>query len=261
MSNCLRRMRMRHGIDASTGVLMAGLVWAITTSLGMWLILGIRLGHALTALVLCGAVIGAWKLRVVVAMTGALALVYAVVAWTPIIHGPASRWVRNDTFPDSAQPVVVTSGAFIPPGILSDQGAERLLYGVEVAKRIGGDILTTESVYEEDAVRVSSLPDQQRIVAVAGLAARWRSTGGVVSTRSEAQRTAELLSPATSIVVVTSALHTRRACGAFEAVGFRVTCLAAPDRHGVFNRGDRLFRDYAYERIGYWIYHRRGWIQ
>jgi hypothetical protein len=69
------------------------------------------------------------------------------------------------------------------------------------------------------------------------------------------------------IAVVAAPLQTRRACSAFEAVGFSVTCIPALSRSpgggipGYWPR-DRLtlFGDWVYEVLGTAKYRARGWL-
>ena len=79
---------------------------------------------------------------------------------------------------------------------------------------------------------------------------------------------ARLLLPAgaRSIALVTSPMHTRRACATFERAGFRVHCVSSGEglavtRHPVTSL-DRLaaFREYVYERLGMVEYRAKGWL-
>jgi uncharacterized SAM-binding protein YcdF (DUF218 family) len=90
----------------------------------------------------------------------------------------------------------------------------------------------------------------------------------VHTTRDEAVNAWRLLSPrgASRVAVVTSPLHTRRACAAFEQVGFTVTCVPAVSRVYSVNAADTgadrlvLFREWLYERAAWIEYRARGWV-
>jgi uncharacterized SAM-binding protein YcdF (DUF218 family) len=82
------------------------------------------------------------------------------------------------------------------------------------------------------------------------------------------QAAAHLKSPAApvQIALVTSPMHTRRACATFEKLGFRVVCVPALERdHDTWHpvtAEDRLaaWRAYLYERLAWVEYSYRGWV-
>ena len=90
----------------------------------------------------------------------------------------------------------------------------------------------------------------------------------VHSTRDEALRTAALARRAgwRTVAVVTSPLHTRRACATFERVGLAVVCVPSEERSFALRHlrspGDRLeaFGYWLYETLGWLEYRRRGWV-
>jgi uncharacterized SAM-binding protein YcdF (DUF218 family) len=69
------------------------------------------------------------------------------------------------------------------------------------------------------------------------------------------------------LLVVTSPTHTRRACAAFEREGLAVVCVPAIetqfDVETLDKPGDRVkaFGPIAHERLGLFVYRRRGWIR
>jgi uncharacterized SAM-binding protein YcdF (DUF218 family) len=115
---------------------------------------------------------------------------------------------------------------------------------------------------------VSDSADLQSIVAFAGAATRVIFVDSVVTTRTEATRTAAIARANrwSTVAVVTSPMHTRRACATFEAVGLRVVCVPAAVREsGLYpgaNAEDRLraFRSWLYEMFASSSYKSRGWI-
>lgn len=221
---------------------------------------------------LAGAVAGALiavsgGLRFLAAADVALFAIYSILALSPTMGFLAERWVRNDA-PASADAVVVLSGGLASNGALAPGGLDRLLTGLaqvhedrsrhlvttRVVERIGGQWLVTD----EDQRRTISLVD----------VSKWDIVGPVGTTRDEAVASAALLLPRAErhIMVVTSPMHTRRACAVFEKVGFTVTCVAAfehdhPSWHPR-TADERLasFRAYFYERAGMLKYRWRGWI-
>jgi uncharacterized SAM-binding protein YcdF (DUF218 family) len=196
-------------------------------------------------------------------------LVYVIVGYTPMMTRMAPRWVRSDPIPATADAIVVLSAAAIADTALNVDGTERLLSGLELLQHgVAPRIVTSEArTGFSDGVR-STTPDQARLIALAGASPAWTALGATASTRGEAvQAATKLLPTARQLVVVTSPMHTRRACAAFEAVGFKVACYPALTRghatwHPMF-AGDRLaaFADYIYERLGMVKYQWKHWVQ
>ncbi|MDB4877511.1 MAG: hypothetical protein JWM41_3957 [Gemmatimonadetes bacterium] len=210
---------------------------------------------------------GAW----LVGVDLVLFAVYLVIALTPAMSGPAARWVRDD--PASSAPadaVIVLSGGLTPDSSLGTSGTERLLSGLELVRAgVAPRIVTTRVTQRLGGRQISSDPGQRRLIGLAGMDSAWSMVDSVHSTRDEAMQVARLLRPAAgrSIVVVTSAMHTRRACAVFEGVGFHVRCVAARGLQNTTRRpispDDRLeaFREYLYEHLGMLKYRWKGWIK
>lgn len=203
------------------------------------------------------------------AADGLLLVLYVVIAGTPLMSTLAPRWVRQDTWSARPDAVVVLSSGVLSDSALDVTALDRLLSGVEIVARDSVPrLVTTRIGMSYDGRPVTSDFDQRRVVSLAGIAAKWAVVDSVYSTRDEAVRSARLLLPAgaRTIVVVTSPMHTRRACATFEGVGFTVFC--QPDRehnHVTWHPrggGDRLaaFRDYLYERLGMLKYGAKGWL-
>jgi uncharacterized SAM-binding protein YcdF (DUF218 family) len=115
----------------------------------------------------------------------------------------------------------------------------------------------------------SDSADLQAASSVAGPSARVIFVDSVETTRTEALRMRAIAKANgwSTVAVVTSPMHTRRACATFEAVGFKVICLPAAVReYGLYpgsNAEDRLraFRSWLYETFATDTYRRRGWIR
>ena len=75
------------------------------------------------------------------------------------------------------------------------------------------------------------MPEWQ-VLASAGYTGDLRILTPVGTTRLEAERTRDMANREgwKRIIVVTSPIHTRRACATFETVGLAVTCRPSPDR-------------------------------
>lgn len=201
----------------------------------------------------------------------ALIAIYLIVAFTPIMTPLTANWVRVDPLPTGVlDAVVVLSGGVKSDTALNSSAADRLIGGLELMRAgRGRRLVTTRVVLRFGDRMVSSDSDQARLVALASIEAPWDIVDNVHTTRDEAVNTAKLLLPvsAQSIVLVTSPLHTRRACAAFEAVGFRVICRPSRERdyatnppHGKLDRLAAL-RSYGYEVAGMVKYWAKGWLR
>ena len=216
-----------------------------------------------------GAVLGALRLETTVFVVDLfLATLFLVIAVTPLMYYLAGGWVRNDPADSSVSAVVVLSSDVNSEGRINDTAVERLLTGVALVRRgLAPRLFTTAVDHAFGSTVQTSVADQRRLVALGGVESSWMSIGHVRNTHDEALRTlAHLPAGARTVAVVTSPMHTRRACATFEAVGVRVVCVAAEERGEVTWRpvtsDDRLasFRQYLYERLGMVKYASQGWL-
>jgi uncharacterized SAM-binding protein YcdF (DUF218 family) len=202
----------------------------------------------------------------------ALALMSIPVTCTGFTLGPTTRWIRRDPIPETPlDAVVVLSGAIDDWGYLNGTALSRLIGGMELMQRNHAHLFITTRVSHADGRGgVATSDDDQRAIVSLGIdTSMWRIAYPASTTHDEAMRTASILAPASAhtIAVVTSPLHSRRACAVFEGVGFRVICAPSTEReydirtqHGVYDRA-RALSDYAYERLGMVKYRALGWIR
>jgi uncharacterized SAM-binding protein YcdF (DUF218 family) len=172
-----------------------------------------------------------------------------VVAW--LIVG-IFRWPRVDL--PSAPPslVIALSSNVEATGALDYAGATRLAKAVAVAGESHA-VLATTRVFRGSR---SSDEGQRRIVTAGGLADRWVVLPGVSgNTHDEAVELRAAYPRLVTIAVVTSPLHTRRACAIFEHVGFRVTCVASAQY-----RWWNVAYGFVYEQLAWAKALRHGWI-
>jgi uncharacterized SAM-binding protein YcdF (DUF218 family) len=197
-----------------------------------------------------------------------LIAVYFIISSTPLMLHVAQRWVRSDSLPKSADAIIVLSANVNSAGMLNAHGVQRLLTGIELYQRgLARRVFTSVVEADFDDVIQTSTNDQRRLLQLGGAAGAWTSLSGTHSTRDEAIKSAEQLPGGGHyVVVVTSPMHTRRACATFERVGFKVACVPSREHeHGTWRPltpEDRLaaFREYAYERLGMVQYHAKGWL-
>lgn len=215
---------------------------------------------------LVGAVLGTTRLRPILLIGGGiLALICIAVAYTPLVSAVARPLIRRDSIPPRVDAIAVLSAGFTPDGMMRRETLERLLSGLTLARRGLAPVML---VSMERASKASDSADLQSVISLGGGATRTILVDSVTTTRTEALRmkTIARANGWQTLAVVTSPLHTRRACATFEAVGFRVVCVPATVRESGLIPGsiaeDRLrdFRSWLYETFATDSYRRRGWI-
>lgn len=272
-----RTKSLRHRLDrerlhvAALGACVALIAWLAAAALtGVGKAPGLTLPLALVAVVV-GALLAVTRFAAIVWVGAALVIAaFCLVAATPFVPSvlqPESL-VRSDAMPPGRlDAVVVLSGGITPDSLLMPDPLDRLLSGLALMRDGVADTLVVTEPRRPDN-GATTAPDQARVRALVDRAFPMLMVDSVHTTHDEATRSWRLFGEhgATHIAVVTAPLHTRRACATFEAVGFRVTCVAAVSRvYSVRNPRtwqDRLalFRAWLYERAATLEYRRRGWL-
>jgi uncharacterized SAM-binding protein YcdF (DUF218 family) len=215
---------------------------------------------------LVGAVLWNTRLRPILLIGGGiLALICISVAYTPLVSAVARPLIRRDSIPARVDAIAVLSAGFTPDGMMRRETLERLMSGLQLARRGLAPVML---VSMERANRESDSADLQSVISFGGEGTRTILVDSVTTTRTEAlrMRSIALANGWQTLAVVTSPLHTRRACATFEAVGLRVVCVPATVRESGLIPGsiaeDRLrdFRSWLYETFATDSYRRRGWI-
>lgn len=214
---------------------------------------------------LAGALLWRTPLRpVLAAVTVGLGLLWSVVAFTPLSGRLAGGLVRADPIVP-ADAVLVLGSRLQSDGDLTPQAEARLLRGLELlAEGHAPRLVLTEqpssSVLYETAAR--------RLMKSLRLEGELLSVGPTNNTHDEAVAAANLCRSRgwTRLLVVTSPTHTGRACPTVERQGIAVVCVPAVETRFDLERQDRpldrlaLFAQVLHERLGTWVYRRRGWI-
>ena len=219
---------------------------------------------------LVGAVIGVTRLRPLLWISASVvALICVVVAYTPVVSNLARPLVRSDPVPNRVDAIAVLSGGLTPDGMMRSVTLDRLLTGLALTKRgVAANLVVSRESKSFGGKVVSDSADQHRILGLAQLSARVVFVDSVLTTRTEALRMKAVAQARgwSTVAVVTSPMHTRRACATFEAVGFKVVCVPADARDSGLPDGsagaDRLhaFQSWLYETFASSSYRRRGWI-
>ena len=217
-----------------------------------------------------GAILGVTRLRPLLWIAaGVIAVICLVVGYTPLVSKLAEQFIRRDSVTSPVQAIAVLSVGLTPDGMMRSETLDRLLTGLGLARQTPPLPLMISRERREFGERVvSDSVDQQRLVALVQPTSQVIFVDSVFTTRTEALRMKSVAQAHdwSRIAVVTSPMHTRRACATFEAVGFRVVCVPAEVRgSGLYegsNAEDRLraFRAWLYETFATSSYRRRGWI-
>jgi uncharacterized SAM-binding protein YcdF (DUF218 family) len=269
MIAALQRERI---VRAALGAAFGFLVAMALVAANMPLLPGADVGMACFVATVIGAFVAlAVPVRWIAVLVAIVAVVVYMVTFTPLTAGRVHAWIRRDPPPThTPDAVVVLATTISVDGFLDATGTTRLLSALEVMRQTGARMLVTTRPRQAPADLTSAyLADYRQIIGLAGDTSRWRAVGPVATTHDEALATSQLLAPAAgrSIVVVTSPLHTRRACATFEAVGFSVTCWPSDERRyalqsfsGVRTRLAATV-DWLYERAAVIEYRWRGWMR
>lgn len=256
---------------AINGAVLGLVCWLLLLVLGVPWIFHIGGFGGLWPSTVLGILIGLTRWRaVLLAGVIAMSVLLLGIAYTPLIVEPSRSLIRNDQLPPNADAIVVLAGGTNDDGLISPQATDRLLKGLELLN--GGIAPVLVLPREADSVGnrlVTPRDDHERIIGlVRGARSKVVLSGLTHSTRDEAVRTATLFRAGgwKRVVVVTSPLHTRRACATFEKMGMTVSCVAAEWREAAINTlrspEDRIraFQVWLYEMAGTARYSQLGWI-
>jgi uncharacterized SAM-binding protein YcdF (DUF218 family) len=218
-----------------------------------------------------GAILGATRLRPLLWISaGVIAFLCLAAAYTPLVSALAAPLVRRDPLPAHVDAIAVLSAGFTRDGMMRNETVDRLLTGLALAGRgLARTLLISRERTDFAGKIVSDSADKEKLLALAKPSAQVVFVDSVFTTRTEALRMKAIAQARglSTVAVVTSPMHTRRACATFEAVGFKVVCIPADLREsGLYegsNAEDRLraFRSWLYETFASDSYRRRGWIR
>jgi uncharacterized SAM-binding protein YcdF (DUF218 family) len=218
-----------------------------------------------------GAILGATRLRPLLWISAAvIAFLCLAVAYTPLVSALAAPLVRRDPLPAHVDAIAVLSAGFTRDGMMRNETLDRLLTGLALAGRgFARTLLISRERTDFAGKVVSDSADKEKLLALAKPSAQVVFVDSVFTTRTEAVRMKAIAQARglSTVAVVTSPMHTRRACATFEAVGLKVVCIPADLREsGLYegsNAEDRLraFRSWLYETFASDSYRRRGWIR
>ena len=261
----------RRALHAAEGAVFGTAIWVMLLVMGVPWLFHLEGFDGMIPCAAIGVLCGFFGLqRVMMGVLVALAFVLVIIAYTPIIGRPVRSLVRNDPLPAHADAVMVLSAGLNDDGTISHTAMDQLIKGMELVNRgIAPYLVTTREAYLINGQVVTSQRDQERIVALTpGAVSKMINAGITHSTHDEAVRAAALMRARnwTRIVLVTSPLHTRRACATFEKAGVVVSC--TPSNTRAFALGSigspmdrvRAFQVLLYEIAGTLRYRQLGYI-
>ena len=219
---------------------------------------------------LAGALLGMTRLRPLLWVAGAIISALCIaVAYTPLVMRSAAPFVRRDPIPPHVDAIAVLSIGGTPEGLMRSETLDRLLTGLSLARSgLSNTMFVSRETRQFGGKPVSDSADLQNISAMAALPATIIFVDSITTTRTEALRMRSIARGrgVNSVAVVTSPMHTRRACATFESVGFKVVCVPATvrgsglDPNSIAEDRLRAFRFWLYETFATDSYRRRGWI-
>jgi uncharacterized SAM-binding protein YcdF (DUF218 family) len=218
-----------------------------------------------------GAAIGGTRLRSLLWVpAGVVSALCLIVAYTSLVSILARPLIRRDSLPPKVDAIAVLSEGITEDGLMRDATLDRFLTGLSLAREgIANVLLVSREHRASHGTFVSDSADLQHIAALAPFEGQIIFVDSVVTTRTEALRMRAVARGHgwTTLAVVTSPMHTKRACATFEAVRLKTVCVPAVLRQSGLNADsnpeDRLraFRSWLYETFASASYRSRGWTR
>ncbi len=257
-------------VRGSGATVALGAAW-LADALGIWRALGFATWKVNLSALIGGALLAPTALGVVLWLfAGGLALLLMLVMFTPLVRPMVAPFIRADVATaEPAQAVLVLSGGLMADGRIREQALDRLLSAMRLVRQRGIPELALSVVaLDEREPAVTSEADQRSLTKLALPEVTPRFVYDVHSTRDEALAFAALARTHgwRRVVVVTSPMHSRRACAAIAREGLRVECRPADGRdysvRSLDSDNDRrlAFQDVLYETTATWLYRARGWM-
>ncbi|HSB53013.1 MAG TPA: YdcF family protein [Gemmatimonadales bacterium] len=258
-------------IGLGSGLCLGVATWILAKELGVASLLGRGTMGSTGWAAAAGALLGLAGLTAILwGLLGVSVATLLLVAWTPVVEGPVHRMIRRDApGPQPLDAILVLSGNVTGDGFLGSAALDRLVAGISQAKERGVRHLIISRVYVTmGRDTISSEADEMRLARRFASDLDVHSLGTVRTTREEALAVASMARREgwKRLGVVTSPMHSRRACAAVEEAGLAVICLPAAERAYAVQRistpGNRVraFQDWLYEAVAMRVYRWRGWV-
>jgi len=201
--------------------------------------------------------------RPAAAATILLALMWLVVAFTPLAGLIAAPLARRDAL-QPAGAVLVLASRLQRDGEPSTPALSRLIRGLEI---IGQGLAPRLVLAELPPPAPSYATLARELMSRLGASGEVLTIGPVRRTRDEALQATALTRARAwhRLIVVTSPTHARRACAAVERAGAQVICSPSLETEFDLETMDRpserfvCFRHAVHEWLGLFVYQQRGW--
>ena len=220
---------------------------------------------------LVGAVVGTTRLRRLLWIGGGLlAALCILVAYTPLVRAAAHPLVRSDPLQQPIDAIAALSAGVSADGLARSESLDRFLSAIELEQKgVAPTLMVSREHARLGTGTVTDSADLASIAALTSSAPAIVFVDSILTTRTEALQMKKIADARgwRRIAVVTSPMHSRRACATFEAVGFQVVCVPAAmrgsgmDPHSTPEDRFRGFRSWLYETFATDSYRRRGWIR
>lgn len=197
------------------------------------------------------------------ALAGAACLLTLVILFTPLVPGMVDYLTEEDP-PEKVDAIVVLGTYVSDSGYLSNEGMNRLLRGIELAREGYAPTLIT-AAYAKGAP-TPELDRANLAPLLAGI--NLVTAASCENTFDEGQAVIEYLhkSGSKKVLLVTSSLHTRRTKAVFQRAGVDALVVPCPQRDNSLSRLDEprfrwgVFWGCLYETMGLLLYRTRGMI-
>jgi uncharacterized SAM-binding protein YcdF (DUF218 family) len=229
-------------------------------------LLPFELASAWVPLALAGAMLWPTRLhRVMAVLTVCVAGLWVAVAFTPLAARLAPLLVRQQA-PTAAEAVFVLSHRLQTDREPTAASQARLLHGLELLRQGFAPWLILSDQPPRTTYADVARGEMSRLGLSGGEVVSLR--GHARSTHEEAVRVGALCRERgwRRLLVVTSPLHSRRACAAVEREGLEVVCSPAVETEYDVETLDRpverlaAFRQTVRETLALWFYWSRGWL-
>ena len=265
-----RTRRKEIAVRALTGATIAVLAAIAALALGVQQLIRVPNLALFLPAAIVGAIIGPTRLRPLLWIAaGPLALVALAVVYTPLVSVLSAPLMRHDTMPERVDAIISLSAGITSEGLMRSQTLDRLLSALLLARESKASaVLVSQERRIYGGRQITDSADLAQISRAVAAPIEVIFVDSVVTTRTEALRIRSIAAARgwNTVAVVTSPLHTRRACATFEAVGFRVVCIPsasrdhAPTAHWPEDRL-RTFRLWLYETFAAATYRSNGWTR
>src|SRR2546423_2844376 len=161
---------------------------------------------------------------------GVLCALCVVIAYTPAVSAMSRQFIRSDSIPAHVDAIAVLGMGITPDGMMRGETLDRLLSGLWLARHgIASAMVVSRETREHGGKIVSDSAHLDPVVATGDAPIPVVFVDSVLTTRTEAMRMRAIARSHgwNTVAVVTSPMHSRRACASFEAVGFRGVCSPA----------------------------------